>query len=205
VVATVSPVHSFSDAHADPAEAGRRPVMKMLAAKNPEKLIDLLHERLTFERTSVKLYDRVLSLMATSNDSQVRGMLDTMQAYRDEEAEHQAWLEEQIQALGGDVNAETELSRLVAEEARGIEQVILSQGVELPHLFHALMAAELVDNAGWDLLAALAEEADDDEALDALTLRQAEEEDHLEYLRQTMARYAENRVLGEELQLPTEP
>jgi hypothetical protein len=179
--------------------------MKMLAARNPEKLIDLLHERLTFERTSVKLYDRVLSLMATSKDPQVRGMLDTMQAYRDEEAEHQAWLEEQIQALGGDVNAETELSLLVAEESRGIEQVILRKDVELHHLFHALMAAELVDNAGWDLLAALAEEADDDDALDAFTLRQAEEEDHLEYLRQTMARYAESRVLGEELQLPTEP
>ena len=75
----------------------------------------------------------------------------------------------------------------------------------LQHLFHALMAAELVDNAGWDLLVALAEEADDDEALDAFTLRQAEEEDHLDYLQQTMARYAESQVLGEQLQLPTEP
>jgi hypothetical protein len=55
------------------------------------------------------------------------------------------------------------------------------------------------------LLAALAEEADDDEALDAFLLRQAEEEDHLEYLRETMSRYAESQVLGEVLQLPTEP
>jgi bacterioferritin (cytochrome b1) len=179
--------------------------MKKLAEKNPEKLIELLHERLTFERTSVKLYDRVLSLMAGSQESQILGMLDTMQAYRDEEAEHQAWLEEQIQALGGDVNGESERSRLVATESRGIEQVILREDVELQHLFHALMAAELVDNAGWDLLAALAEEADDDDALDAFTLRQAEEEDHLEYLRQTIARYAESQVLGGQLQLPTEP
>ncbi|HYH96797.1 hypothetical protein [Hyalangium sp.] len=179
--------------------------MKKLAERNPEKLIDLLHERRTFERTSVKLYDRVLSLMAASEEPQVRGMLDTMQAYRDEEAEHQEWLEEQILALGGDVNAEPERSRLAAAEARGIEQVILRDGVELHHLFHALMAAELVDNAGWDLLAVLAEEADDDDALDAFLLRQAEEEDHLEYLRQTMARYAESQVLGGALQLPTEP
>jgi bacterioferritin (cytochrome b1) len=179
--------------------------MKRLAAKNPEKLIDLLQERLTFERTSVLLYDRVLALIAASQDAQVRGMLDTMQAYRDEEAEHQQWLEEQIQALGGDVNKETELSRLVAAEARGIEQVIMHEGVEAHHLFHALMAAELVDNAGWDLLVALAEEADDDDALDAFAMRQAEEEDHLEYLRQTISRYAESRVLGGQLQLPTEP
>jgi bacterioferritin (cytochrome b1) len=179
--------------------------MKKLAEKNPEKLIDLLHERWTFERTSVKLYDRVLSFMAASGDPQVHRMLDTMQAYRDEEAEHQAWLEEQIQGLGGDVNEEPERSRLAATEARGIEQVILGEGVELHHLFHALMAAELVDNAGWDLLAVLAEEADDDEALDAFQIRQAEEEDHLEYLRETMARYAESQVLGGVLQLPTEP
>lgn len=179
--------------------------MKKLAEKNPEKLIDLLHERLTFERTSVKLYDCILRQMEASTDPQIRGMLDTMQGYRDEEAEHQAWLEEQIQALGGDIHAESERSRLVAEESRGIEQVILREDVALQHLFHALMAAELVDNAGWDLLVALAEEADDDDALDCFALRQAEEEDHLEYLRQTMSRYAESQVLGERLQLPTEP
>ncbi|WP_224372417.1 hypothetical protein [Hyalangium versicolor] len=179
--------------------------MKKLAAKNPEKLIDLLQERRTFERMGVKLYDRVLSLMAVSKEPQILGMVDTMQAYRDEEAEHQMWLEEQIQALGGDVNAESERSRLAAAETRGLEEVILREDVELQHLFHALMAAELVDNAGWDLLTALAEEADDDDALDAFTLRQAEEEDHLDYLQQTMARYAESQVLGEQLQLPTEP
>lgn len=178
--------------------------MKKLAEKNPEKLVDLLHERLTFERTSVRLYDRVLALMAASTEPQIQGMLDTMQAHRDEEAEHQEWLEEQIRTLGGDVNGETEMSRLVAEEARGIEQVILRPDAQLPHLFHALMAAELVDNAGWDLLVSLAEEADDDEALDTFGLRLAEEEDHLEYLRQTMARYTESRVLGGALQLPTE-
>ena len=179
--------------------------MKKLAEKKPEKLIELLHERLTFERTSVKLYDRVLSLMALSTEPQILGMLDTMQSYRDEEAEHQEWLEEQIQALGGDVNADSERSRLVATESRGIEEVILREDVELHHLFHALLAAELVDNAGWDLLVSLAEEADDDAALDAFTLRQAEEEDHLEYLSQTIARYAESQVFGGQLQLPTEP
>ncbi|MDC0713234.1 DUF892 family protein [Stigmatella sp. ncwal1] len=178
--------------------------MRKLAEKNPEKLVDLLQERLTFERTSVKLYDRVLSLMASSGEAQVHAMLDTMQAHRDEEAEHQEWLEEQIRALGGDVNGETELSRLVTAEARGIEQVILAQEPQLPHLFHALMAAELVDNAGWDLLVCLAEDADDDEALDTFGVRLAEEEDHLEFLRQTLTRYAENRVLGGVLHLPTE-
>jgi bacterioferritin (cytochrome b1) len=179
--------------------------MKKLAQKNPAKLVELLQERCTFERTSVKLYDRILAQMRASGDEQILGMVDTMQGYRDEEAEHQAWLEEQIRALGGDANGQSEMARLAAEEARGIEHIILREDVALQHLFHALMAAELVDNAGWDLLAALAEEADDDDALDCFALRQAEEEDHLDYLRQTMSRYAESQVLGGQLQLPTEP
>lgn len=179
--------------------------MKRLAEKHPEQLIDLLNERLTFERTGVKLYDRILEKMRASEDAQVRGMLDTLEQYREEEFEHQQWLEEQIRGLGGDVNVETELSRLVLRESQGIEQVILRGEAQLPHLFHALMAAELVDNAGWELLVDLADEADDDEARDAFEMRLTEEEDHLDYMRQVMESYAGSRVLGEELRLPTEP
>ncbi len=179
--------------------------MKRLAQKHPEQLIDLLNERLTFERTGVKLYDRILEAMRASEDPQVRGMLATMQQYRDEEKEHEEWLEAQIRALGGDTHAETEHSRLVLRESQGIEQVVLQGREELPHLFHALMAAELVDNAGWELLVDLADEADDDEARDAFEHRLTEEEDHLDYLRQVMESFAGSRVLGEELRLPTEP
>ncbi len=179
--------------------------MKRLAQKHPEQLIDLLNERLTFERTGVKLYDRILEAMRASEDPQVQGMLATMQQYRDEEKEHEEWLEEQIRSLGGDAHAETEMSRLVVRESQGIEQVILRGDAQLPHLFHALMAAELVDNAGWELLVDLADEADDDEARDAFEFRLTEEEDHLDYLRQVMESYAGSRVLGEELRLPTEP
>lgn len=179
--------------------------MKRLAEKHPEPLIDLLSERLTFERTGVKLYDCILERMRASDDPQVKGMLDTMQQYRDEEKEHEEWLEDQIRSLGGDAHAETEMSRLVVRESQGIEQVILRENADLPHLFHALMAAELVDNAGWELLVDLADEADDDEARDAFEFRLTEEEDHLDFIRQVMESYAGSRVLGEELRLPTEP
>ncbi len=179
--------------------------MKRLAEKHPEQLIDLLNERLTFERTGVRLYDSVLAKMRASEDPQVRGMLDIMQQYRDEEKEHEEWLEAQIRSLGGDAHAETEHSRLVMRESQGIEQVVMRGDEELPHLFHALMAAELVDNAGWELLVDLADEADDDEARDAFEFRLTEEEDHLDYLRQVMESYAGSRVLGGELRLPTEP
>jgi bacterioferritin (cytochrome b1) len=178
--------------------------VKRLAEKHPDKVIDLLNERLAFERSSVRIYDRILEVMRAAGDPQVLGMLDTMRQHRDEEVEHAEWLEEHIQALGGDVHRETELARLALREAQGFEEVVLGSSPELLHLFHALQAAELVDTAGWELLVELAHKADDDAALDAFELRLTEEEDHLEYIRRVIARYTGSRVLGGALRLPTD-
>src|SRR5450432_1433236 len=99
--------------------------MKKLASIKPEKLLDLLTERLAFERNGVKLYDAILFKMEREDDPQIVGMLDQMIAHRDHENEHAAWLEGQIRKLGGDAHGETDGSRLVTIESSGIEQVIM--------------------------------------------------------------------------------
>src|SRR6266511_4441933 len=98
--------------------------------------------------------------MRAATDEDVSRMVPEMQKHRDEEKEHEEWLEDRIRALGGDAHAETDRSRLVTRESKGIEEVVMSDA-ELPHLLHALLAAELVDNAGWDLLVQIADEAGD--------------------------------------------
>jgi bacterioferritin (cytochrome b1) len=175
--------------------------MKELAAKNREKVIDVLNERLTFERAGVKLYDRILEVMRESNEENVERMLEEMQEHRDEEKEHEEWLEEQIRALGGDAHAQTEHSRLVEQESTGIEQVVMSDA-KLPHLFHALLAAELVDNAGWDLLVSLADEAGDREAKREFRKRLHQEADHLIFVRKVVQKFSVQDVLGEEVKMP---
>lgn len=72
-----------------------------------------------------------------------------MREHLDHEKEHEEWSEECIRSLGGGAHSPTEMSKLVTE---------------LPHLFHALLSAELLDNAGWELLVQLADEAADREA-----------------------------------------
>lgn len=170
--------------------------MKRLAEHNREKLIDLLCERCAFERAGVRLYDTILSkLDATSGAPQV--FRDEMERFRDQEKEHEAWLEQCIRDLGGDPSVRTESVQLIQRESKGIEQVVETDEL-LPHAMHALLTAELVDNAGWELLIELADDADDREAREEFRKRLHEEEDHLIFVRSAMLAFARKDVLGYE-------
>jgi rubrerythrin len=178
--------------------------VEKLAKKNKDKVIDVLCERLCFERSGVKLYDKILERMQRSSEPNIKKMLEPMREHRDQEKEHEEWLEECIRKLGGDDKKLTEKAKLVTEESKGIESVVMKDP-ELPHLFHALLAAELVDNAGWDLLVQLADEADDTPAKKEFKKRLHEEEEHLILMREAIKKLSLHEVLGEKLQMPTEP
>ncbi len=175
--------------------------MNELGSYDRAKVIDVLSERLAFERAGVKLYDRVIEVLKASGRDDVDRILPEMQKHRDEEKEHEEWLEAQIRALGGDAHSETERSKLVTRESKGIEEVVMSDA-ELPHLLHALLAAELVDNAGWDLLAQIADEAGDHSAKREFKKRLHEEEDHLLLVRKAVEQLSFEDVLGEDAKLP---
>jgi hypothetical protein len=179
--------------------------MKKLAERNRDKLLDLLNERLTFERAGVRLYDTIIGKMKKAGEKEVVGsMLGQMKEHRDQEKEHEEWLEEQIRALGGDAHASSEMADLVERESKGIEEVV-ADDVELPHLFHALLTAELVDDAGWKLLLEIADDADDDEARRELRRRAHEEEDHLIFVRRVVAAFARRQVLRQNAPMPASP
>jgi len=152
--------------------------MKKLAAKNLGRVLDLLGERLAFERAGVKLYDKILGRMRMSGDPQIHKVLARIEVNREQEKEHEEWLEEQIRALGGDDHAPSEKSILVKTEAEGIEQVVM-RDPNLLHDLHALLTAELADNAGWALLVELASEFGDRGAKKEFKKRLHEEEAHL--------------------------
>jgi rubrerythrin len=172
--------------------------MKKLAEKNRALVIDLLGERLAFERESVRLYDAVLEKMGRLAEEEVASMLEQTLLHREQEKQHAALLEQHIRELGGDAGARTELARLTERESQGIAQVILDPAEPLPHLLHALLAAELVDNAGWDLLVELADEAGDREARRTFKRCLREEEDHLIFVRESLERLARRELLAGE-------
>ena len=176
--------------------------MQKLAGKNVSRVIDLLNERLAFERAGVKLYDKIVERM--KSDSQVARMIDQMREHREQEKEHEEWLEEQIRALGGDARTPSEKSILVQAESQGIEHVI-ERDPSLPHDFHALLTAELADNAGWDLLVQLADEVGDRDAKKEFKKRLHEEEEHLLFVRKAVEQFAKEEILGEPQKMPTAP
>ena len=156
--------------------------MEKLAKKNVGKLIDLLSERLAFERAGVRLYDTLLPRLRHSGDPFFKGLIKKVEHVRDEEKEHEEWLEEQIRALGGDAQEPTEHTVLVMTESEGIERVV-RRDENIPHELHALLTAELADNAGWDLLVQLADEFGDSAAKKQFKKRLREEAKHLVLVR----------------------
>jgi bacterioferritin (cytochrome b1) len=179
--------------------------MQKLALANRGKLIDVLSERLTFERDGVKLYDAILTVMERSSDPEVLKMIEPMRKQRNEEREHEEWLESQVRALGGTAHEQTELTRLVGIESSGIGKVVLDGDPEVTHLFHAILAAEAIDNAGWDLLVALADQAGDREAKKAFKKRLYQEQEHLAFVKRAVERFARRQVLGQPAAMPQHP
>ncbi len=179
--------------------------MRKLAENNPTELINVLNERLCFERSGVRLYDAILAKIRLPENQRFATMLDQLLEHREQEKEHEEWLEQQIRSLGGDAHGETELSRLVEAESAGIERIVLNGDPEIPHLLHALLAAELVDNEGWVLLVNLAKKAGDRDAKREFSKRLAEEETHLKLLERAMTQLQREKVLGEPAELPSSP
>jgi len=167
--------------------------MDKLARKNVTKVIDLLSERLAFERAGVKLYDTLHARLRVAADPALKALLEQVEHNRDEEAEHVEWLEEQIRALGGDAHSPTEGSVLVRAESEGVERV-MRRDDSIPHDFHALLTAELADNAGWDLLVQIADEFGDSAAKKEFKKRLREEEEHLLFVRKTLLELTKREV-----------
>jgi bacterioferritin (cytochrome b1) len=169
--------------------------MQKLARHNRDKLIDILSERLAFERAGVKLYDVVLAKMRSLKDPVSLRLFAPLQDFREHEKEHEEWLEAQLRTLGATAHEITDLSDLVQRESLGIERVVNGDD-DVVHLVHALLTAELVDNAGWELLLELADDADDDVARREFRKRLHEEEEHLAELRRAMLSIVRRQVLG---------
>src|SRR5690606_37264495 len=78
--------------------------LNKLVGVSPEVLIDKLGERLAFERGGVRLYDALLA-KAKAIDTLDKSMLQTLQHFREEEAEHLALVKAAIEKLGADPTA----------------------------------------------------------------------------------------------------
>jgi bacterioferritin (cytochrome b1) len=176
--------------------------MHQLTRNNAAQVLDLLTARCVYEREGVQLYDAAIAKIERHGEPRYHAILDYLRHIRREEKEHEEWLEEQIRALGGDPHADTALARLEHEESSGVKNILVDGHNQVSHILHALLAAELADNAGWDLLVKLASDTGDREALKQFSKRLAQEARHLLFMREAVHTAAQIEILGRDKAMP---
>jgi ferritin-like metal-binding protein YciE len=162
-----------------------------LIGERPEVLMDKIGERLAFERTGTRLYDALIVKYETLAEGgempELPVALDvggadvpaTLERIRAEEHAHFMMLSQVMTSLGGDPTAQTPCADVTAVASMGLMQVVTDPRTTFAQSLNAILIAELADNAGWDLLITLAEDAGETDIAQQFRQALAEEEEHL--------------------------
>jgi bacterioferritin (cytochrome b1) len=166
--------------------------MRKVGAMHRSRIIGLLAARLSFERASGRLYDSVLHRLR-SRGGPYQMVLAHLRRIREEEREHEEWLDEQLHLLGEGLH--------VDEGVRGGEEprmdAVLRGDPEPAQLLRLLLEAEVADAGGWELLLEIAARAQDDEAREAFEQRLHEEQEHFRLLCHMAAVLTGNDIIDE--------
>jgi hypothetical protein len=93
--------------------------------------------------------------------------------------EHFNLLCEAMQSLGGDPTAMTPCADVTAVASSGIMQVLNDPRTTLAQCLSAMLTAELTDNAGWELLIRLADDAGESDLAGRFLGALGQEQEHL--------------------------
>ena len=145
-------------------------------------LMDKLGERLAFERSGTRLYDALIA-KCEGTDAADRLPIEELQHLREEEHMHFALVGAAIQSLGGDPTAQTPAANVTGVEGMGLMQVLTDPKTTVTQALHAILVAEMTDNAGWEELIELTAEAGNDDLVERFRKAHEEEMEHLEKVR----------------------
>jgi len=169
----------------------------------PSVFLDKIGERAAFERSGTRLYEALITKYqgvqalgeevlvpadqlppvdgAAAAAGSVAGEtpLQTLMRIRSEELEHFKMLGLAMEKMGGDPTAQTPCADVTATQNMGILQVVTDPRTTLAQCLNAVLTAELSDNAGWELLIQLAEEAGETELAGRFLGALAQEQEHL--------------------------
>jgi rubrerythrin len=178
---------------------------QMLLGKKPMVFLDLLGERLAFERTGTRLYEGLLVKLEAADVHPGGPSREDLERIRDEELEHFALLRDTMIGLGADPTAITPSADVIAVASAGLVQVIGDPRTTLTESLKAILTAELTDNDGWLTLADLAERLGHEDTAEAFRRALAEEEDHLARVRSWLTTAVEGQAGLEPSPTPAEP
>jgi rubrerythrin len=152
---------------------------KVLRGQKLSVLLDKLGERLAFERTGFRLYDAVLQKFKELGSDRIGPSVAELKEIRDEEMRHFDLVRRSMESLGADPTAQTPCADITAVANMGLVQVVTDPRTNKAQCLSALLNAELIDNAGWELLIDLASELGHDKLVRAFRPAHALEEEHL--------------------------
>lgn len=157
-------------------------------------LVDLLGERLAFERTGVRLYEALMSKFRAGGTWRGGPSMQDLREIHDEELRHFELLRKVFARFGADATATVPSADLAGVEAMGVLQTLTDPRVSPAQGLHAILTAELTDHDGWHLLIELVDKLGEGELGDELRVALINEERHVNLVRGWLKSY----VLGEE-------
>ncbi|HYD56620.1 MAG TPA: ferritin-like domain-containing protein, partial [Burkholderiales bacterium] len=144
---------------------------------------DKLGERLAFERGGTRLYDALIGKCALPQEGPEVVSLEKLRHFREDEAQHFALVRDCIVQLGGDPTAQTPCANLAGIEAMGLMQVVTDPKTTVVQSLHAILVAELADNAAWEELVMLAREMGQEEMAARFEEAAGHEREHLDHIK----------------------
>jgi len=172
-----------------PADPTGKKTSAAKAAKGEEPLLlmDKLGERLAFERTGTRLYEALVSKHDAFGSFAGGPSRDDLEQIRQEEFQHCTLLQSVITQLGGDPTAVTPSADLHATASHGIQMVIVDPRTTLLQSLEAILIAELADNACWETLIALAQQAGEAALVEPFEHALTAEQEHLQKVQAWLA------------------
>lgn len=178
--------------------------MAKIKGSNPSIFMDKLGERIAFERTGVRLYEALITkyqavsqqdpdalprveqasglgaeALAASSLARGESAAQTLTRIRAEEHQHFRMLCDAMTKLGGDPTAMTPCADVTGTASLGYMQALTDPRTTLAQCLNIMLSVELTDNAGWELLILLAQDAGEAELSARFLAAQSQEQEHL--------------------------
>lgn len=127
-------------------------VKEALKGERANPLIDMLGERLAYERTGVRVYDALITKLEAGPALPGGPSPDDLRTIRDQELAHMQMLKSAIERLGADPTVMTPAADTILVTSSGVVKVIADPRTTMPQALRATLGLELVDVDSWDLL-----------------------------------------------------
>lgn len=157
--------------------------MQKVMGKSPTVFIDMMADRLAFERTGTRLYEALLVKYDAAHVYEGGPTREEIEHIHGDELEHFGLLVDCMRQMGADPTSVTPTADVEGVAAMGAMQVITDPRSTLTECLHVIHMLELLDNDAWDMLADLAENLGQSEMAQKFRKAFEDEQTHLESVR----------------------